>query len=146
MGGSHQASTPQPPSPHGTYSSFPPHAGNVGGSAYSPFPPHAGNVLSSPHGTYPSLHPHAGNGDVSHANNDGGIGHQHDLPPPSPSISVNPMASMASAFATMRAGVPYSPQAGNRVTFRNGGGVASAANDDPRGKLTLIYWWQGRLT
>ena len=126
-GGSHQDSTPQPSSPHGAYSSFPPHTGNVGGSAYSPFPPHAGIVLSSLHGAYPSLHPHAGNGDVNHANNNGGIGHQHNPPPPSPSIYVNTMASMASAFATIRTGVLYSSQARNRVAFQKVGGGASTA-------------------
>ena len=47
---------------------------------------------------------------------------------------MNPMASMTSAFATMHAGVPYSPQARNRVAFLNGGGRASTANDDPHGK------------
>ena len=49
------------------------------------------------------------------------------------------MASMASAFATIHAGVPYSPQARNKAAFRNfGGGEASMANDgNPLGGVSL---------
>ena len=90
-------------------------------------------VLPSLHGAYPSLPPHAGNSKASHTKNDEGIGHQHDLLP-LPSIYMNLMASMTSAFATMCAGVPYSPQAKNRVDFRNGGRGASMANNGPHGK------------
>ena len=52
---------------------------------------------------------------------------------------MNFIASMASAFATMHAGVPYSPQARNRAGFQNfGGGGASMANDgNPLGGVSL---------
>ena len=110
MGGSQKASTPQPPSPHGAYLTFPPHAGNIGGSHQSI----THNQLSH--------YPHA-TGSAFQANNDAGdIGHQHDLPPPSPCISVNSMASMASTFAAMHSGLPYSPHARNKRAFKTFGG------------------------
>ena len=107
MGDSHQASTLQLPSLHGAYlASLPCIGGNSGDSHQS-----------SPH-DHPPHYPHA-TGSAFHANNDGGVGHQCNLLPPSPHTSVNSTASMASAFAAMHAGVSYNPHARNRAAFWN---------------------------